>query len=55
MVVISDHVENVNDIHPGFKKPVGERLANLALGDHYGKKVSRTKNPVVQVIRRQEG
>lgn len=38
MVVIADHVEDVNDIHPGFKKPVGERLANLALGNHYGKK-----------------
>lgn len=46
MVVISDHVEDVNDIHPGFKKPVGERLANLALGDHYGKKDVIYKNPL---------
>jgi sialate O-acetylesterase len=35
MVVISDLVDDVNDIHPKFKKPVGERLANLALADHY--------------------
>lgn len=38
MVVISDQVENVKDIHPKYKKPVGERLANYALGDTYGLK-----------------
>lgn len=37
MVVISDLVDNVNDIHPQFKKPVGERLANIALTKTYGK------------------
>jgi sialate O-acetylesterase len=36
MVVISDLVDNVADIHPQFKKPVGERLANLALAKTYG-------------------
>lgn len=38
MVVISDHVDNVKDIHPVSKKPVGERLANMALSEVYGKK-----------------
>ncbi|HYG20317.1 MAG TPA: sialate O-acetylesterase [Ohtaekwangia sp.] len=37
MVVISDVVEDPAELHPRFKKPVGERLANVALGDHYGK------------------
>ncbi|MEJ1240097.1 sialate O-acetylesterase [Chryseolinea sp. T2] len=37
MVVISDLVEDVTDIHPKFKKPVGERLANVALVKTYGK------------------
>jgi sialate O-acetylesterase len=31
MVVISDHVEDVKDIHPRYKRPVGERLADYAL------------------------
>ncbi|KGO94311.1 sialate O-acetylesterase [Flavobacterium subsaxonicum] len=38
MVVISD-VSPTDDIHPRNKKPVGERLANLALSAHY--KVSK--------------
>lgn len=46
MVVISDHVENVNDIHPAYKKPVGERLANLALANTYGKKGIAYLNPL---------
>src|SRR5690606_1261583 len=46
MVVISDHVENVKDIHPRYKKPVGERLANLALSDAYGKAEIVAKSPV---------
>lgn len=46
MVVISDHVEDVTDIHPKFKKPVGDRLANYALGDHYGKSGFTYKPPV---------
>lgn len=37
MVVISDLVDDVADIHPKYKKTVGERLANVALADTYGK------------------
>jgi sialate O-acetylesterase len=39
MVVITDLVDNVKDIHPTNKKDVAARLANLALGDTY-KKIS---------------
>ena len=35
--VINDLVENIRDIHPVSKKPVGERLALLALNRTYGK------------------
>ncbi len=46
MVIISDHVDNVNDIHPVYKKPVGERLANLALADTYKKTGIAYLNPL---------
>jgi sialate O-acetylesterase len=46
MVVIADHVEDVKDIHPRYKKPVGERLANLALTDTYGKTGIVSRSPV---------
>jgi sialate O-acetylesterase len=35
MVVTSDLVDDVKDIHPKYKKTVGERLANIALADTY--------------------
>ncbi len=37
MVVISDQVDDVRNIHPKYKKEVGRRLAMWALGDTYGK------------------
>ncbi len=36
MVVTSDLVDNINDIHPKLKKEVGERLADIALVNNYG-------------------
>jgi len=36
MVVISDLVDNVKDIHPQQKREVGERLARYALAETYG-------------------
>lgn len=35
MVVVTDLVDNINDIHPTKKKEVADRLAALALNDHY--------------------
>lgn len=46
MVVISDLVNNVNDIHPQNKYDVAERLANRALGDTYHQQSAPYKNPV---------
>lgn len=40
MVVVSDLVNNINDIHPTDKQNVGLRLANMALGKHY-KQISK--------------
>lgn len=39
MVVITDLIDSVTNIHPSHKREVGNRLANLALGEHYGKTV----------------
>jgi sialate O-acetylesterase len=46
MVVISDLVDNVKDIHPRYKKPVGERLAAVALADTYGRKGITYQSPL---------
>lgn len=45
MVVISDLVDDVKDIHPKNKLDVGLRLANYALGDTYGKQGIAYKSP----------
>jgi len=39
-------VDNINDIHPKMKKEVGERLANLALAETYGKQNAAYKIPM---------
>jgi len=38
MIVITDLVKNVKDIHPVNKQDVGDRLARLALAKDYGRK-----------------
>ncbi|MBM4069802.1 MAG: sialate O-acetylesterase [Planctomycetes bacterium] len=38
MVVCTDLVDNIKDIHPGNKQPYGDRLALWALARDYGKK-----------------
>jgi sialate O-acetylesterase len=51
MVIISDKVDNVNDIHPKFKKPVGERLANFALAEVYKKPILGYKSPIYKSMK----
>lgn len=46
MVVVTDVTDNVKDIHPQDKRTVGNRLANWALGENYGKTGFTWKSPV---------
>jgi sialate O-acetylesterase len=46
MVVISDLVDDVKDIHPKNKQDVGKRLANYALAETYKKEISAYKSPM---------
>src|SRR5690606_34979575 len=46
MVVVSDLVPDVKNIHPPYKKEVANRLANIALTEVYGKKLQDYKSPV---------
>lgn len=48
MVVTSDLVDNINDIHPKMKKEVGERLADLALMNNYGATSKNANSPLYQ-------
>lgn len=51
MVVISDLVNNINDIHPQMKKEVALRLANYALAETYGKKIAAYKSPTYKEMK----
>ncbi len=45
IVNISDTVDDLTDIHPKYKAPVGERLANYALAEVYGRNAGKYKSP----------
>jgi sialate O-acetylesterase len=45
MVVISDLVDNIKDIHPKNKLDVGKRLANYALAETYKQNIGEYKSP----------
>ena len=51
MVVISDLVDDVKDIHPQYKKTVGERLADVALADTYGKQGITYQSPLYKSMK----
>jgi len=46
MILTSDLVDNINDIHPKMKKQVGERLADLALAETYHQNKGPYKIPM---------
>ena len=48
MVVISDLVDDIKDIHPKNKLDVGKRLANYALAETYKQNIGAYKNPAFQ-------
>ncbi len=45
MISVSDLTDDVNNIHPGRKRAVGERLSNLALKEQYGKSELQPYSP----------
>ncbi len=51
MVVVSDLVDNVKDIHPKDKQDVGKRLASLALAETYGVQGLIYKYPLYQSMK----
>ncbi len=50
MVVITDLVDNVKDIHPQNKKDVAERLANWALAETYRQNIPAYKSPMFKSL-----
>jgi sialate O-acetylesterase len=55
MVVISDLVDNIKDIHPKDKLNVGKRLANYALAETYKQDVGSYKSPDYQSMQVEKG
>jgi sialate O-acetylesterase len=51
MVVVSDLVDDVKNIHPANKQDVGKRLANRALGETYGVKGLSYQHPLYESIK----
>ncbi|MBA4410486.1 MAG: sialate O-acetylesterase [Odoribacter sp.] len=50
MVVVSDLVDNIKDIHPQNKLDVGKRLANYALAETYKQNMGAYKSPSFQTM-----
>lgn len=48
MIVISDLVNDISDIHPSLKRQVGERLANVALKETYHKEGISPYSPMLK-------
>jgi sialate O-acetylesterase len=55
MVVVSDLVDNIKDIHPINKTDVGKRLARYALAETYGQQVGAYKSPAYESMQVEKG
>jgi sialate O-acetylesterase len=55
MVIISDEVDDVTNVHPKMKKPVGDRLANYALADTYKRPLLGYQSPVYKSMQVDKG
>lgn len=55
MIVVSDLVDNLSNIHPVNKIDVASRLANQALADHYGKTGLPYKFPMYKAMKTEKG
>ena len=55
MVVITDLVDNIKDIHPKDKLNVGKRLANYALAETYKQHIGAYKSPAYQSMQLEKG
>lgn len=55
MVVVSDLVDNIKDIHPLNKQDVGKRLANYALSETYKINVGDYKSPAYNSMKVENG
>jgi len=51
-LAVTTDVGDANSLHPGNKRPVGERLARCALARHYGRQVVDSGPTVAAVTRR---
>jgi len=51
VVVVSDLVDNVGDIHPIDKQNVGLRLVNMALAEKYNKPIKGYKSPTFKSVK----
>lgn len=47
-LVVTNDIGDLHNIHPSRKKEVGDRLANLALGEHYGEAVGTYSSPMLE-------
>ena len=47
-LVVTNDVGDLNNIHPARKQQVGIRLANLALGEHYGVQKGEYRSPLLE-------
>lgn len=55
MVVVTDLVDNLKDIHPVNKHDVGKRLADAALGNHYRKIQKGFRYTALKSVKKEKG